>query len=385
MVRLIMGVGLTQVGFHLFIVSLPLALLAAGRPDAGIGALMGVAALTQVAAAFVAGGLIDRFGGRLVLLGGATAFLSASALLVSGVAVADGSITPLVAVRVLQGIGIAACMPAALSLVPGMVPALRLAPALAVVGVAANMSLALSPPISLAVLHGASLQVVAAMAMAGVAAGVVLVWPLGRADQAARSAGPRVSRTFRPAWRRAWAAPLAMSALFVAHWGVLTGYLPQRATADGADVGLFFTADAIGVLLARIPAGMLVERLGPRLLIVAGLAVTIAGLLVLLLPPTTPLLLAAGAATGIGAALIVPPVTFELSRRSDDSDRGSAFALFAVAFSVGVALGSIGIAPIFDRVGFEVALVAGIGACILAAVLAVVDPELRRQPAQARA
>jgi MFS family permease len=383
MIRLILGVGLTQVGFHLFVASLPLALLGAGRPDAAIGALMGVAALTQVAASFVAGGLIDRFGPRLVLLGGAAAFLLASALLASGLAAVDGSVAPLVAARVLQGIGLAACMPAALSLVPGLVPAARLAPALAVVGVAANVSLALSPPVSLAVLNASSLQVVAAIALGGVAAGAALVWPLGRADQAARAAGPRASRTFRPAWRPGWGAPLVVGALFVAHWGVVTGYLPQRAAAGGADVSLFFTADALGVLVARVPAGMLVDRLGSRWLVLAGLAVTAAGLLLLLAPPSTPLMVLAGVGTGVGAALVVPPLTVELSRRATDADRGSAFALFGVAFSAGVALGSIGIAPIFDRVGFEAALTAGIGGCVLAAVVALADPQMRRGPALA--
>jgi MFS family permease len=174
-----------------------------------------------------------------------------------------------------------------------------------------------------------------------------------------------------------------LSALFVAHWGVITGYLPQRAAAGGADVGLFFTADAIGVLVARVPAGLLVDRLGSRWLILAGLGVTIAGLLLLVLPPTTPLLILAGAATGIGAALILPPVTVELSRRATDADRGSAFALFGVAFSAGVAVGSIGIAPIFERVGFEAALAAGIGACVLAAIVALADPEMRGGPALA--
>jgi MFS family permease len=342
---------------------------------------MGVAALTQVVAAFVAGGLLDRFGGRLVMLGGAAAFFAASALLAGGIATADGSLLPLVAARILQGIGLAACLPAAMSLVPGLVPVARLAPALAVVGVAGNVSLALSPPFSLIVLQAWSLHVVAAIALAGVAAGAMLIWPLGRADQAARSAGPRGSRTFHPAWRGAWAAPLAVAALFVAHWGVVTGYLPQRAALAGADVGLFFTADAIGVLLGRLPAGLLIARLGSRSLIVAGLAVTIGALVVLLLPPTTPLLVLAGAGTGVGAALILPPVTFELSRRSDDSDRGSAFALYAVAFASGVAAGSIGVAPIYEQVGFEAALGAGIGACLLAAVVALLDPGMSTQPA----
>jgi predicted MFS family arabinose efflux permease len=174
---------------------------------------------------------------------------------------------------------------------------------------------------------------------------------------------------------------LLVSALFVAHWGVVTGYLPQRAALGGADVGFFFTADAIGVLLARVPAGMLIARLGSRSLIVSGLVITIAALSLLLVPPTTPLLVLAGAGTGIGAALIVPPVTFELSRRSDDSDRGSAFALYAVSFALGVAVGSIGVAPIFERVGFEVALGAGIGACVLAAVVALLDTRMSTQPA----
>jgi len=379
--RLVVGLGLAQVGFHLYIASLPIALLTAGRSDAGIGAVMGLAALTQMPAAFVAGGLIDRFGGRLVFLAGAGAFLAASALLVTGIAAAGGSIAPLLAVRILQGVGLAACMPAALSLVPGLVPLARLAPALAVVGVAANVSLALSPPISLAVLGAFSLQVVAALALAAVAAGAILAWPLGREDQAARAAGARSARTFHPAWRPAWSAPLAVVALFVAHWGVVTGYLPQRAAAAGADVGLFFTADAVGVLLARVPAGMFVERLGSRWLILAGLAVTAAGLLALLVTPTTPLLILAGAGTGVGAALIIPPVTFELSRRSSDHDRGSAFALFSVAFSAGIALGSIGIAPFIERVGFEAALLAGIGGCVMAAFVALADPEMRRRHA----
>ncbi|MFI5254149.1 MAG: MFS transporter, partial [Candidatus Limnocylindrales bacterium] len=345
MLRLTLAVGLTQVGFHLFVASLPLALVAAGRPDAATPITAPIAALTQVVAAFVAGGLIDRFGGRLVMLGGAGAFLLASALLATGLAAADGAIAPLVAARILQGIGLAACMPAALSLVPGLVPVSRLAPALAVVGVAGNISLALSPPFSLAVLAASSLQVVAAIALAGVAVGAVLVWPLERADRAARAAGPRGLHTFHPAWRSAWTAPLAISALFVAHWGVVTGYLPQRAEAGGADVGLFFTADAVGVLLARVPAGMLVDRLGSRSLILSGLAITLGALFVLLLPPTTPLLILAGTGTGVGAALILPPVTFELSRRSSDHDRGAAVAHKAVAVAHGGARGRIGGGP----------------------------------------
>ena len=307
MLRLTLAVGLASVGFHAFLASLPLALLAAGHPDALIGAVMGVAALVQVGAAFVAGGLIDRFGGRLALLGAATSFLAAALLLASGFAAPDGPLAAIVLVRVLQGIGLAAALPAAMSLVPGIVGGARVATALAIVGVAANVSLAASPAISLAILDASSLQVVATVASVVVALGIVLAWPLGRSDQAARAAGPRGARTFHPAWRRAWSGPLALSVLFVAHWGVVTGYLPQRAAAAGADVALFFTADAIALVLTRVPSGMLVERVGSRWVIVAGIVVTVLALAFLLPSPTTPLLVIAGVGTGVGGALILPP------------------------------------------------------------------------------
>lgn len=380
MLRLTLAVGLASVGFHAFLASLPLALLAAGHPDALIGAVMGVAALVQVGAAFVAGGLIDRFGGRLALLGAATSFLAAALLLASGFAAPDGPLAAIVLVRVLQGIGLAAALPAAMSLVPGIVGGARVAMALAVVGVAANVSLAASPPISLAILDTSSLQVVATVASVVVALGLVLAWPLGRSDQAARAAGPRGGRTFRPAWRPAWTAPLVLSILFVVHWGVVVGYLPQRAAAAGADVALFFTADAIALVLTRVPSGMLVERVGSRWVIVAGIAVTVVGLAFLLPVPSTTLLVIAGVGTGAGGALILPPITFELSRRSDDAVRGSAFALFSVFFSAGIALGSIGVAPFYDRIGFEVALAVGMVACAAAGLVALADPLMRGRP-----
>ncbi len=381
MLRLATSLFLSQTGFHAFIASLPVALLAAGWGDAEIGALMGLAALTMIPAAFLAGGLIDRLGGRQVFLGGAAAFAAAAGLLATGLASPDGPVALLVLVRVLQGIGLAACQPAALSLVPGLVAPARLGTALAVVGVAANVSLAVAPPVSLAVLNGTSLQVVAAVVLLCVAVAAGLTWPAAAADRASRRAtGGERPRTFRPAWRAAWAMPLLVALLFVAHWGVVTGYLAQRAEAAGADVGLFFTADALALLVLRVPAGYLAGRLGSRGLMLAGIGVTTLALIVLLPPPTTPLLVLAGLGTGAGGALILPPLLLELSHRSSDLDRGSAFALFSVAFAAGIAAGSIGFVPLIDTVGFEVALAVGIGSLLAAGLVTLLDPDLRRQP-----
>jgi MFS family permease len=134
--RLSVALFLVQAGFHAFTASLPLALSRAGAPDASIGLVMGSAALVQIPAALVGGRLVDAFGGgRLFAAGGVAYLLASGVLLLPGVDVA-GSLLPFVAARLLQGVGIGLALPAALSMVPRLVPPARLSSSLAYVGAA---------------------------------------------------------------------------------------------------------------------------------------------------------------------------------------------------------------------------------------------------------
>jgi predicted MFS family arabinose efflux permease len=111
-----------------------------------------------------------------------------------------------------------------------------------------------------------------------------------------------------------------------------------------------------------------------------GLAMTAVMLILLAFPPTTPMLVVAGLMSGAGAGLVMTPVLVELSRRSGDADRGSAFSLFSAAQAMALVLGSIGGAGLVAAFGFEVALLAtlvGIGG---ATVLTLWDPGLRARP-----
>ncbi len=173
------------------------------------------------------------------------------------------------------------------------------------------------------------------------------------------------------AFRRSWIAPLSIIALWVIHWGVIIAYLPQRAEAAGADIGLFFVADGLLVLALRLPAGWMADRVAASWQILLGLALTAAGVLLVLPAPTTPILVLAGALTGAGAALITVPVTLVLSRRSNEEDRGSAFALFSASFAGAIALGSIGTSPLIDKLGYETILVSAMVALAGAALITV--------------
>ena len=382
MLRLVLAMGLSQSGFHAFIASMPLAMAAVGRPDGEIGAIIGSAAVFNLVAALLSGGLIDRYGGRTVYLAGTALLALAALLLATGLVRADGSVPELLVVRLLQGVGLAGVLPAVASMVPGMVSRERLPTALAFVGVAANVSLALTPPASIALLREYSLQAVGAATAVIVVLGMALLYPVVDAEREARAATAAGggARGFRPAWHPSWASPHFISFLFVAHWGVVTGYLPQRAQAAGADIGLFFTGDALALLAVRVPAGWLAGKIGVLPLVLVGVVVTCASLSLLLLPPTTLLLVLSGVGTGAGGALCLPTMMIELSHRSDATNRGSAFGLYSVAFGSGIAVGSIGVAPFYSVIGFEVSLGIGIAACAVSALIALFDRAMRHPP-----
>ncbi len=389
MYRIALSLFLVQAGFHAFTASLPLALARGGKPDPEIGLIVGTAALVQIPAAFAAGALVDRFGGLRLMVVGGIAYLAACAVLLLPGVEATGPNLPFLVARLLQGIGIGTALPAGLAVVPDLVPAARRGFALALAGASHNLTLVVLPPASLLVLDLAGLDGVAMVVLGLVLLGLLLVVvtpprPLGHRSEAPASASgggptglPSARRWLGIAYRSAWTAPLAVVLLFVAHWGVVTAYLPQRAEAAGANIGLFFAADGIAVLLMRVPSGWLADRFAALPLVLAGLAITAAGVALLLLPPATPLLVVAGVATGVGAAPIVTPLLLELTRRSTDADRGSAFALFSAGFAAAIALGSIGAAPVVAAAGFEVAIGVAMGGLLLAAGVALLDPGLR--------
>jgi len=380
MLRLGISLFLIQVGFHAYTASLPLALHDAGVPDPQIGLVVGAAALVQIPAAFAAGAFLDRFGGLRLLWAGAAAYIVASSLLLVPGVEPGVVLLPFVLVRALQGVGIALSQPSALWMVPRLVPRERLGFGLSFVGAAANLALILPPAVGLAILQATSLRGVAIAAIVAVAVGAaVAVFLPRRAGGAPQPATTGASETvvgpgrvgLRLAVRRSWTPLMLITVLYVLHWGAVTAYLPQRAEAAGVNIGLFFAVDGLAIFLSRLPSGWLADRISLRLLIAVGLTIQAIGLTLLIPPPTTPLLVAAGILGGISGGLVLTPLLLELTHRSNDADRGSAFALLSGALATALAIGAIGLAPVIAVAGFEAAMAVGILAIVGAILITI--------------
>jgi MFS family permease len=189
---------------------------------------------------------------------------------------------------------------------------------------------------------------------------------------------PTTPRPATPArglgYDRRWTALLLANALCGAYFGGVVAYLPLAlARVHGANAGIFFTADALSVLLLRAPSGALVDRSGPRLVQLAGMLITLAGLGALALPASLPALVAAGAGTGVGAGLFVSAVLVTLTQRSGDHNRGTAMALSSSSLNVGMFACAALSGLLYAAAGFGAVLLLGAATTLAALPCVLAD------------
>jgi MFS family permease len=336
-----------QGSVFLMTAALPLYLRHLGAATARIGPEVGAWSFTGVLGTLAVGPFIDRWGPKRLLLAGMLCYAATSLGMLA--LASEGAAT---ACRALQGIGIALVIPSALTMAPRLVP-LRQGTALSVVGALNTVALAIYPAIGLSLYAWGGARALfvpaAGCALVGVAGGSLL--PAMRQPVATR-------RGFGYDGR--WTAVLLANLLNFVYFGGIVAYLPiVLALVGGPNAGIFFTADALGVLLLRIPTGALVDRYGPRPAEIAGTTLTLAGIGTLLLPPSVPTLAAAGAGTGIGAGLFVTAVLVTLARRSGDHNRGTAMALSQASSNVGIFAGSAVSGLLIGPGGFGAVLLFG--------------------------
>jgi MFS family permease len=355
---------LAQSAFTIYGATLPLYFAALGFEPWLIGLLIGAAGIAQLFGALAVGPGIDRFGPRVVLLGGAACHVVAS------LGYAAFTAVPMLSVlRLVQGLGQAAAVPATYAFVPLLARRAGETTAFATLGIAGSLALAVWPPLGLGLLQNSGPPALfLTAAMIAVVAGLVL------------TSVPAPTASQRPlglAFRRAWSMPLLVTVLSFAQWGVIQAFVPLAASETGSNPALLFTADAICVLAARIPAGWLADRYGLRRLALIGVATMTLSPSVLLLPLSDTVLIVAGLLNGTGAALTLPPLLAELSRRSDEATRGTSLAFFSVASAVGLIVGASGGGLAYPWLGFHGLLSAGALACAAGVVALLADAPQR--------
>jgi sugar phosphate permease len=136
------------------------------------------------------------------------------------------------------------------------------------------------------------------------------------------------------------------------------------------EVGLAFTAVAVGVMLTLVPWGVLTDRIGERPVMAAGLAGAAAALAATAYAPSYELLLAGLLAAGMLGASSTGASGRAVMGWFSRNERGFVLGIRQMALPLGGALASIALPHLVDAGGLRGAFLALAGLCLTAAIAA---------------
>ncbi|WP_344551750.1 MFS transporter [Kitasatospora saccharophila] len=385
--RFLLGRTVSLLGGAMAPVALAFAVLdAADGRAADLGVVLAARTLPLLALLLLGGAVADRLPRRTVLLathlGAGLSQGAAAVLLLTG----HYALGPFAALEFLNGALTAFGSPALLGVLPELVPPGRLRPANALLGMAANGSKLLGPPLAGLLVAGAGPGWAVALDALGYlpAACLLACLPAGRTAATAAATAPTglgrelregwtVLRRTRWIWWTTWSC-CATNLLLVGPWQVLGPRL-----AGPALWGVLLSARGAGLLLASTAA----YRLAPRRLLATG---QLAGLL---LPfpllalgrhAPAPWLLAAAFGSGLGLALSATAWDTSLQEHLPNGVLSRVSANADVLSYLAIPLGQLACAPLTARLGAPALATAAALAQGSLTLLPLLSPAVRRLP-----
>ena len=322
---------------HLFMSTLPVYVVSLGIPEGQLGFILGVFTFTAVVTRLLVGREADRRGRRAFLLSGPIIF-TLSSLLYSGAT----SFWTLSAVRLLHGSGIAAFTVPSMALIADLAPPARRGEALGYFSVAGGLTMLFAPAAGMAIYYAWGFVVHFVVGAALAVAAFLAIAPVAMSPAADKPQAMTASATSAIMFSRGAAYPALLIASLTITYGSVTSFLPLYALGRGmSNPGLYFTAYAVCLVLARFTAGSISDRIGRFKVIAPCMLLTAAATAALIGAESTPVFLALGALYGLGFGACYPPLIAMAVDRVPPTERGAAMGTFTAAFDLGIGVGSV--------------------------------------------
>ncbi len=323
-----------------------------------VGIVIGSYAITGLLLRPIAGRFADRRGRRpTVLVGSLLVALSGFAYLL------PLGIPGLVLARLILGAGEGTVFTAGSAWIVDLAPPDRRGRVIGLYGLAVWTGLSVGPLLGELIKHASGYSAVWLFAALAPLVGVVIASRLPDPYRPAPSpAGERQPLIAREAVRPGAALALAsVGYATVAAFVVL--HLDQRGVGHGATA---FGAFATMVVLTRLVAGDVPDRVGPTRVAIGAAIVEAAGLAAIGVAHTLPVALLGSLAMGAAFSLLYPSLSLIVVAKIPEDRRGAALGTFTAFFDAGVGIG----APL---AGAAAALSDYEGAFLLAAAIALVS------------
>jgi MFS family permease len=329
-----------------------------GGGNIAVGVVIGCYAVTGLLLRPIAGRFADRRGRKPAVLAGSVLVALAGFLYLLPFGIAG-----LIGARLVLGAGEGTVFTAGSAWIVDLAPEDRRGRVIGLYGLAVWSGLSVGPLIGELLLHASGYSLVwifaGAMPLIGAAIASRVPDPYRPHPALAGEHHPLIAReAVRPG------AALALGSIgyaTVAAFVVL--HLDARGVGHGAAV---FGAFATMVVLTRLVAGDLPDRVGPARVAGAAALAEALGLTMIGLAHSLPVALAGALAMGTAFSLLYPSLSLIVVERIPETRRGAALGTFTAFFDTGVGLG----APL---AGVAAALTDYEGAFLLSAAIAVVS------------
>ena len=320
------------------------------------------------------GALVDRTNLRKLLIATQTAFGVLAALLWALAASGHASVVVIVVIGVLGGFVQIVDSPARQAFVSSLVPADDLTSAVSLNGVVMNSARVIGPAIAGALIVTVGTTpcfAVDAFSYVAVVFALVAVHPLVQSRPAHRESGSvRAGIRFARSRQQLWLPLVMMSlvGLFAFNFGViLPVFARQTFHGSGGTYGLMLTLLSVGSIAGSFGVGLV--RHPRRIYLVAAAGAFGVFLGATAAAPNVPLACVAFVLTGASAFAFVTFTSTTLQLHSAPSFRGRIMALFIFVYIGTTPIGNILTGWISSAAGPRVALLAGAGACLVAAII----------------
>lgn len=353
---------------------------ALGASGLGMGLALGAYSVTNLLFNVVGGVMLDRAGRRrLAILGFAVVVLAILAYPLAN------SVSTLIGVRLLHGVGGGILIPAVYTLIGDMATTGKKGRAMGRVGAAIGAAAVIAPGIAGTARDRFGFEAIFVGLAVVMAVGLVITFATVR-ETAGRSVIAQAGDTSMRSLLASSDLQMAYIATFgfTFGFGALGAFLPSliEATGAGAAVsgGLFTLLSLIAAVLMLTRVAGRVDDQGPRRPILIGLPLVAVGLVVIGLSGAVGVIALGVALFGVGFGIVYPAASGATAIAAAASGRGRAFGLFNVAYSLGFVIGPPLAGWLSDQFGASPFLTAAV-VCAMATVVVATRQAGKDSPA----
>jgi MFS family permease len=334
-----------------------------GAGDFAVGFVVGAFAFTGLAGRPIAGHIADRRGRRIVAILGSLLTVGAGVLYF-----VPGGLPVLILSRLFLGAGEGMVFTAGAAWVVDLAPADRRGRVIGLYGLSVWSALSIGPPLGDLMYRAADFELVWAFATAVPLLAALIATRVPESFTPAAQ-GPRGSLLAREALLPGSALALKTFG-YAALASFIVLFLDDRGIGHGAAA---FTAFAAMVVLTRLVAGDLPDRLGALRCAFGAALVEALGLVMIATAQTLAMAIAGAIVMGAAFSTLYPALSLHVVNRVPDNRRGVALGTFTAFFDVGMGIGGpiVGVAAAVGgyAAAFWVAAIAAVAASVVVTVL----------------